>query len=121
PYLQETQGCIVNIVDIHGIKPLKNYPIYSVSKAGLIMLTQALAKECAPDVRVNAVAPGAVCWPEAENTLSAVKKNDIIQRTLLKRSGTTEDIAKAVWYFIADAEYVTGQVLNVDGGRTLNF
>ena len=120
PYLKKTNGCIVNITDIHGKKPLKDYSIYSIAKAGLIMLTKSLAKELAPEIRVNAVSPGSILWAhEEKNILSATKKQDILQKTLLKRQGAPEDIAKAVWYLIHDANYVTGQVIAVDGGRSL--
>lgn len=119
PYLKETQGTIVNITDIHGSCPLRDYGIYSISKAGLIMATKVLAKELAPDVRVNAISPGATLWPEGENTLSHAKQQDIIQKTLLKRAGQADDIAKGVLFFIRDAGYSTGQILAVDGGRLL--
>ena len=116
-YLRTSHGCIINIADIHGAKPLKDYSVYSISKAGLIMLTQSLAKELGPEIRVNTVAPGAVMWPEAENELTATTKQKIIDSAALKRAGTPEDIAKAVWFFIAEADYITGQFLGVDGGR----
>ena len=114
--LRETKGCIVNIADIHGDKPLKDHPIYSISKSGLIMLTQSLAKELAPDVRVNAVSPGAITWPEE---MGSKTKELILEQCALKRTGTMEDICKAVFFLINDADYITGQVLKVDGGRTL--
>lgn len=114
--LRATRGCIVNIGDIHGYRPLRGHAIYSIAKAGLMMLTQALAKELAPDVRVNAVAPGAVLWPQ---DLDAELRGRIVSHTVLKRPGTPEDVAKAVRFLIQDADYVTGQVLAVDGGRTL--
>lgn len=117
PYLKQSQGCIVNIADIHAASPLRDYAVYCISKAGLVMMTQALAKELGPTVRVNAVSPGAVAWPEGVNTLSNERKEKIIQNTLLRRHGSPEDIAKAVLYFIRDADFVTGQVLAVDGGR----
>ena len=119
PYLRQQQGCIINIADIHGERPLESYPVYSCAKAGLIMLTKALAKELGPDIRVNAVAPGAILWPEHENELVDTKKNQILKKTALKRQGDAEDIAKAVWFFIENAGYVTGQVMAVDGGRML--
>lgn len=118
-YLQKSQGCVVNITDIHGERPLSDYPVYCVTKAGLIMLTKALAKELGPDIRVNAVSPGAIAWPEGENDLSAAQKQHIIQKTVLKRHGEPGDIAKAVLYLVRDAGYVTGQVITVDGGRSL--
>lgn len=119
PYLREQQGCIVNITDIHAERPVSDYPVYCISKAGLVMLTKALAKELGPDIRVNAVSPGAIAWPEGENSLSEELKQKIVDRTTLGRGGEPLDIAKAVLYFVRDAEYVTGQILGVDGGRSL--
>lgn len=118
PHLMKTQGNIINIVDIHAEKPLKDYPIYCAAKAGLVMMTKSLAKELGPDIRVNAVAPGAILWPE---TLGDEVKQEIVSRTALKRKGSPEDIAKAVRYLAEDAGYVTGQILAVDGGRSLNL
>jgi len=115
-HLRETRGCIINIADIHGSKPLKDHPVYSAAKAGLIMLTRALAKELGPEIRINAVSPGAILWPE---DLSEEKRQQIVAKTALKRQGTTEDIASAVRYLINDAGYVTGQVINIDGGQLL--
>lgn len=115
--LAESNGCIINIVDIHADRPLKTYPVYSTAKAGLVMLTKALACELAPQVRVNAVAPGAILWPEA---LDQVTQQRIISRTLLKRQGHPGDIARAVLFLIRDAGYITGQVITVDGGRSIN-
>lgn len=120
-HLRVQQGCIVNITDIHAERPLGEYGIYSVSKAGLRMLTQVLAKELGPDIRVNAVAPGAVIWPEGENTLDDYYKQKIIDRTALGRAGTARDIAKAVLFLVRDADYITGEVLAVDGGRSLSI
>ncbi|MGR9053361.1 MAG: pteridine reductase [Gammaproteobacteria bacterium] len=111
------RGCIVNITDIHAERGLKDYPVYSIAKAGLVAMTRVLAKELAPSVRVNAVAPGAVLWPE--QSLTETVKADIIERIALKRVGIPDDIAKAVGFLICDADYITGQVLTVDGGRTL--
>ena len=119
PFLKNQQGCIINIADIHANKPLKSYPIYCMAKAGLVMMTKALAKELAPEIRVNAIAPGAVLWPEETNELDQKAKDNIIAQTLLKRPGSPQDIAKAVWFLINDAPYITGQVLAVDGGRTV--
>lgn len=116
PFLKKQRGCIVNITDIHAEKPLKKYPVYSMTKAALLMMTKSLAKELAPEIRVNAVAPGAVCWPGGENELNDEIKNKIVAQTLLKKAGTTKDIAKAVWFYI-DNDYITGQTLAVDGGR----
>ncbi|MDO9372556.1 MAG: pteridine reductase [Gammaproteobacteria bacterium] len=115
--LGESSGCIINIVDIHADRPLKTYPVYSTAKAGLVMLTKALACELAPQVRVNAVAPGAILWPEA---LDQVTQQRIISRTLLKHQGQPGDIARAVLFLIRDAGYITGQVITVDGGRSIN-
>lgn len=115
--LAENNGCIVNIVDIHAERGLKGYPVYSIAKAGLAALTKILAKELGPAVRVNGVAPGAILWPD--NDLSDSAKLEILQRVMLKRSGDSVDIAKAVLFLIQDADYITGQILTVDGGRTL--
>jgi pteridine reductase len=120
PHLAENQGTIINITDIHAERPLPDYSVYCISKGGLTMLTKVLAKELGPNVRVNAVAPGAVMWPEGENTLSEVEKEKIIKRTSLLRAGSPEDIAKAVLFLVRDGTYITGQIINVDGGRTLN-
>ena len=116
PYLAKQQGCIVNIVDVHADRPLKTHPVYSTAKAGLVMLTRALAVELGPDIRVNAVAPGAILWPE---NIDEVTKQRIVSRTVLKRKGEPQDIAKAILYLIKDAGYMSGQVLTVDGGRSL--
>jgi len=116
-YLQKTSGVIVNITDIYGLSPLANHTVYSITKSGLIMLTKSLAHELGPEVRVNAVAPGAILWPE--HGLSDKAKQDILQDTPLKRVGSPADIAKAVRYLVQDAIYTTGQVLAVDGGRTI--
>jgi pteridine reductase len=117
PYLRQQHGCIVSIVDIHAERPLKEFPVYSMAKAGLVMLTKSLACELGPEVRVNAVAPGAILWPE---NLGENEKEKIISRTFLKRQGTPDDIARAILYLIRDAGYMSGQVLTVDGGRSLN-
>jgi len=111
------EGLILNLVDIHGMRPLKRHPAYSSAKAGLIMLTRSLARELAPHVRVNAIAPGPVLWPEGD--LDAALKQNILSRTPLGRVGSAEDIAKAAWFFAAEAPFVTGQVLAIDGGRSL--
>jgi len=115
--LADNKGCIINIVDIHAERGLSGYPVYSISKAGLAAMTKILAKELGPDVRVNGVAPGAILWPD--NDLSEPAKLEILQRVMLKRSGEPIDIAKAVLFLIKDADYMTGQILTVDGGRTL--
>jgi pteridine reductase len=117
PHLKKTNGCIVNIVDIHAERPLKTFPIYSMAKAGLAMMTKSLACEMGPEVRVNAVAPGAILWPD---NLDEVAKQRIVSRTFLKRQGEPDDISKAILFLIKDAGYVTGQIIAVDGGRSLN-
>jgi len=118
PHLQRSGGCIVNITDIHAERPLKGYPLYCAAKAGLLGLTRALALELGPQVRVNAVAPGAIEWPQSKGDFSPAERAAIIDHTLLKRVGSPADIARAVKFLVFDAPYVTGQVLNVDGGRT---
>lgn len=118
PHLKASHGCIVNIVDIHAERPLKRFPVYSMAKAGLVMLTKAMACEMGPEVRVNAVAPGAILWPEHE--MDEVTQQRIISRTFLKRQGNPENIARAVLFLIRDADYTSGQVITVDGGRSLN-
>ena len=118
PHLAARNGLILNIADIHGLRPLRHHPVYSPAKAGLIMLTQSLARELAPHVRVNAVAPGPVEFPD--RGLTEEMKQAIIDKTLLKRRGSPEDIARAALFFAAEAPYVTGQILAVDGGRSAN-
>lgn len=118
-YLQERRGSIVNIGDVHGERPMRDYGVYCISKAGLLMLTKTLAKECGPAVRVNAVSPGSVMLPEGENTLTPVEQDKILSRVILRRHGTAKDIAKAVLYLVNEADYVTGTILEVDGGRSL--
>ena len=116
--LEKQQGCIVNIVDIHADRPLKGYTVYSIAKAGLGMLTKSLARELAPTIRVNGIAPGAIMWPEVE-AYEALHQ-EIIERTALKREGHPRDIADAVWFLIDNANYITGQIIAVEGGRTLS-
>jgi pteridine reductase len=116
PALKKAQGAIVNITDIHAERPLKNYVVYSVAKSGLVGLTRSLARELAPEVRVNAVAPGPILWPDDES-FDELSRQRIISHTPLKREGTPEDIAKAVHFLLAEATYVTGETINVDGGR----
>ncbi len=116
PALKKTQGAIVNITDIHAERPLKNYVLYSVAKAGLVGLTRSLARELAPEVRVNAVAPGPILWPDDE-AFDELSRQRIISHTPLRREGTPEDIAKAVHFLLVEATYVTGETINVDGGR----
>jgi pteridine reductase len=119
PALQSAGGCIVNILDIHAHKPMPGHTAYCISKAGLKMLTLSLAAELAPAVRVNGVAPGAILWPEREMEKGARKA--ILARTALGRLGAPDDVASAVAYLALDAHYVTGEILNVDGGRSLNI
>lgn len=118
PHLRARQGCIVNIADIHGDRPLKDHAVYSMAKAALVMMTRALASDLGPQVRVNAVAPGAILWPR--EGVDEVTKQRIVSRTFLKRKGDPQDIAKAVRFLIRDADYMSGQVLTVDGGRLWN-
>lgn len=114
--LAAQRGCIVNIADIHAERPLKSYPVYSAAKAGLVMLTRALARELGPAIRVNAVAPGAILWPD---DLDELTKERIIHRTVLKRQGHPRDVARAVLFLIRHADYISGQVITVDGGRSI--
>lgn len=118
PMLKQTQGCIVNIVDIHAERPLKAHPVYSMAKAGLAMMTKSLAGELGPEIRVNGVAPGAILWPE--NEMDDVTKQRIISRTFLKRQGEAMDIARTIRFLVEDAPYISGQIIAVDGGRSLN-
>ena len=115
--LKKNHGAIVNIADVYGQRPLKNHSVYSAAKAGLIMLTRALARELAPEVRVNAIAPGAILWPE--NGQDEVALQRLISRTPLKRLGTPREIADTVLFLIKDAGFISGQVIPVDGGRSI--
>jgi pteridine reductase len=120
PCLKEFAGNIVNICDIHGDRPLKNYSIYSIAKAGLAMMTRSLAKELAPEVRVNGIAPGAILWPDEKAEVSEGLKATIIRQIPLKRQGAPEDVANTALFLARDAPYVNGQILSVDGGRSLS-
>jgi pteridine reductase len=120
PHLRRAGGAIVNITDIHADRPLKSYVVYSIAKAGLVGLTRSLARELGPEIRVNGVAPGPILWPE-DGSWDEVARQRVISHTLLKRTGDPDDIARAVHYFIAEAPYVTGQILAVDGGRSINL
>jgi len=120
PILRLYSGLILNIVDIHGMRPLRRYPTYSIAKAGLIMLTKSLARELGPQVRVNAIAPGPVMWP-ADGVADDELQRKIIRRTALKRSGSAADIARAAVFFAAEAPFITGQILPVDGGRSVGW
>lgn len=119
PYLKANNGSIVNMVDIHAFRPMRKHPVYCAAKAGLVMLTQSLARELGPDIRVNGVAPGAILWPDDD--INNETKNLILERTALKRPGDPEDIAKAILFLARDADYITGQIIPVDGGRSLNI
>lgn len=120
PHLRATKGSIVNITDVHAERPLKGYPLYCAAKGALLTLTRALAVELGPDVRVNAVAPGPILWPE-DQLEDRAERRATIDHTLLKREGSPEDIAAAVGFLIVEAGYVTGQVINVDGGRSAHL
>jgi pteridine reductase len=119
--LRKQQGCIINITDMHVERPKKGYVVYSVAKAGLMTLTKSLAQELGPDVRVNAVAPGPVLWPEDNPQFDEIYRQRVISQTLLKRIGEPGDVARAVRFLIQDAPFITGQVIAVDGGRSLNL
>ncbi|MEI7916665.1 MAG: pteridine reductase [Methylophilaceae bacterium] len=119
--LRKQQGCIINITDMHVERPKKGYIVYSVAKAGLVTLTKSLAHELSPEVRVNAVAPGPVMWPEDNPQFDELYRQRVISQTLLKRIGEPNDIAKAVKFLIQDAPFITGQIIAVDGGRSLNL
>jgi pteridine reductase len=119
PELRRHRGCIVNMIDVHARRPLRNYPVYGSAKAGLAMLTRSLAKDMAPEVRVNGVAPGAILWPEAGLTDAA--KASILRQIPLARAGDPADIAGCVLYLVRDASYVTGQIIAVDGGRSIGW
>lgn len=118
PALKATHGLILNLVDIHALRPLLKHPVYSIAKAGLLTLTQSLARELGPEIRVNGISPGPVMWPAA---IDQVLKDEIISKTALKRSGTPEDIARSAVFFMKDAPFITGQVLAVDGGRSIGW
>ena len=119
PYLRRCHGSIVNIIDIHARRPLRDHHVYGAAKAGLAMLTKSLAKDLAPDVRVNGVAPGAIAWPE--NGMSSEIKDGILSEVPLGRSGNPADIANAVLFLVRDATYSTGQILAIDGGRSTGW
>jgi pteridine reductase len=117
--LRANEGLIVNMIDIHGQRPLPNHAVYSSAKAGLAMLTRALARELGPQVRVNGIAPGPILWPDTE--MDPALKQEIVSKTLLKRSGSPRDIVRAALFFAQDAPYITGQILAVDGGRSVGW
>ena len=120
PHLRAARGAVVNITDIHAERPLAGYPLYCAAKAGLLGLTRALAIELAPQVRVNAVAPGPILWPD-DDVFDHAARDEIVAHTLLRREGSPQDIARTVRFLLDDANYVTGQVINVDGGRTAHL
>ncbi len=115
--LRASHGAVVNLVDIHAQRPLKSHPIYSIAKAGNAMMVKALAREFGPEVRVNGISPGAILWPD--QGLSDEAKEDILGRTALKRAGSADDIGRTLLFLVRDADYITGQIIAVDGGRTL--
>jgi pteridine reductase len=117
--LRRARGLIVNLIDIHGQRPLPRHPVYSTAKAGLAMLTKSLARELAPEVRVNGISPGPILWPDAG--IDAQLQQEIVSKTLLKRTGSPDDLVRAVLFFATQAPYVTGQILAVDGGRSVGW
>ncbi|MGM0766475.1 MAG: pteridine reductase [Pseudomonadota bacterium] len=121
PALRESGGAIVNLIDIYSEKPLADHPLYCSSKAGLAALTRSWAKDLAPTVRVNGVSPGAILWPEGEGEVDAVHQQSILAKTPLARTGNPDDIASTIAFLICDAPFITGQILAVDGGRSLNM
>jgi pteridine reductase len=118
PMLRAAHGCVVNMADIYAWQPLPAHAVYTTAKAGLIALTRTLARELAPEVRVNAIAPGAILW--AAGDTDQIAQQRIISRTPLKRTGNPEEIARAMLFLVRDATFTTGQILTVDGGRSLN-
>lgn len=119
PHLRQSQGLILNMIDIHAQRPLAAHPVYSTAKAGLAMLTRSLARELGPQIRVNGIAPGPILWPEGG--IDADLQKEIIAKTQLKRSGSPDDIVRTVLFFAKDAPYITGQILAVDGGRSVGW
>jgi pteridine reductase len=117
PSLRAQRGLIINMIDIHASRPLKAHPVYSAAKAGLAMLTRSLARELGPEIRVNGIAPGPVLWPEGE--MQEDLKREIVEKTALKRHGTPQDIARTALFLAKDAPYITGQIISVDGGRSI--
>ena len=115
PFLKRANGSIINMIDIHAQRPLRNHPVYSTAKAGLAMLTKSLARELGPEIRVNGIAPGPILWPEGG--IDRELEEEIISKTVLKRRGSPEDIVRTALFLAAEATYVTGQILAVDGGR----
>jgi pteridine reductase len=121
PELRKNHGCIVNLIDIHAELPMRNHVVYTAAKGGLAALTRALARDLGPEVRVNGIAPGSILWPENETWRDEVSRQRIISQTALKRIGEPDDIARAVQFLLADAPYITGQIIAVDGGRSVSL
>lgn len=121
PELKKSTGGVVNLIDIYSEKPLNDHPLYCASKAGLAALTRSWAKDLAPQIRVNGVSPGAILWPEGDATVDHSHQQAILDKTPLARTGNPDDIAGAIAYLLCDAPFVTGQILSVDGGRSLNM
>ncbi len=119
PQLATAGGSVVNLLDVHAVRPMAGHAVYCMAKAGLQMMTLAMAKDLGPQIRVNGVAPGAILWPEQDS--SSEDQQNILNKTVMGRAGKPEDIASAVAYLGLDAPYITGQVLAVDGGRSLNI
>ena len=120
PFLKKSNGSIINITDSHITNPKKNYIIYSIAKSGLNTLTKSLAQELGPEIRVNAIAPGPVLWPDKSNEFDALYRKKVISQTMLKKVGGADDIAKAVEFLLLNAPFITSQILNIDGGRSFN-
>ncbi len=121
PALKQYKGCIVNIIDIHSERPLKNYVVYSIAKSALLGLTRSLSIELGPEVRVNGISPGVAAWPVDEGHFDAQEQTRIVNQTALKRPGSPEEMAGAVKFLVCDATYMTGQIINVDGGRSVSL
>ncbi|HJR69151.1 MAG TPA: pteridine reductase [Gammaproteobacteria bacterium] len=119
PALRAARGVIINIVDVHAQRPLRDHPVYGAAKAGLAMLTRSLAKDLGPDVRVNGVSPGAILWPD--EGMTEPLRAAIVKQTALKRTGEPQDIARTVLFLVRDAPYITGQIIAVDGGRSVGW
>lgn len=121
PALKKQTGSVVNLIDIYSERPLPEHPLYCASKAGLAALTRAWARDLAPEVRVNGVSPGAILWPEGGAAIDTEYQNSILDKTPLRRTGTPDDIAGTIAFLLMDAPFITGQILTVDGGRSLNI
>lgn len=117
PHLKESHGCLINMADIYAERPMPSFPVYCAAKAGVVSLTKSLARALGPEVRVNAIAPGAILWPEGEGDDDARAR--LVKRTPLKRTGEAEEIARAILFLVRDATFTTGQVLAIDGGRSV--